>query len=232
LARIHHEHFGDVGRAAGRELVARSGDRRGNVVELAVGSGVSSRVLLDAGFEVLGVDASPPMLELARAHAPAGRYVEGSLWDFAIPPALAVTAAGEAFNYVAGVDDAPDTDRLRGRFEDIHRALEAGGLFLFDMTTSFDGEEDETRGVRFEAEDVFMVMEESQVGDRLVRVIDSFVPEGALYRRIHEVHRLVLFDADHIERLLAEVGFRDVARLEGYDDEPFRDGWFGFVAYR
>jgi len=235
LARIHHAHFGDVGAAAARELVHRLGDRRGRVFELGVGSGVSSRVLLEVGFEVEGVDACPAMLALAAEHAPGGCFRQASLWTAPLSSALAVTAFGEVLNYVAG-DEVPDLAKMARRFSEIRAVLPEDGLFLFDLTTRsepFEDDEDEAvRGVRFEAEDVFLVMEETERDGELERVIDSFVPAGedALYRRIHEVHRLVLFDPDEVEELLRQVGFRHIERLRAYDDHPLQDGWLAFAA--
>lgn len=227
LARIHHESFGDIGRAAARVFIERMGEPGGLVVELAVGSGVSSRVLLDAGFEVLGVDASASMLELAKGHAPEGRYVQGSLWSFELPPARGVTAFGEAFNYVAE-DDVPTVARLQSKLEEVRRLLPEDGLLLFDVTSST--EEGATRGVRFESEDGFLVMEEEERSGELVRLIDTFIPEGELYRRTHEEHRLVLFSPREVERAARQAGFNDVEVLEGYGGEAFQEGWFAVAA--
>ncbi|MEM1025126.1 MAG: methyltransferase domain-containing protein [Myxococcota bacterium] len=232
LARIHHLYFGDIGAAAARELMARLGAPGGRVVELGVGSGVSTKLLVEAGFEVEGVDTSPAMLDLAAAHAPGARYHRGSLWSFPLTQTRAVTAFGEVLNYVAG-DEVPDLERLSRRLVEVRASLEPEGLFLFDLTTlaPLEEEEEGVRGVRFEAEDSFLVMEETQRDGELERVIDSFVlVDGSnLYRRIHEVHRLVLFDPDEVATCLRQAGFRRIDRLDAYDDHPLQEGWTAFA---
>ena len=61
LARIHDEGFGDFARAAACELLRRL-PGSGRVVEIGCGSGISSELLSDAGYDVLGIDMmiSPP----------------------------------------------------------------------------------------------------------------------------------------------------------------------------
>src|SRR4249920_1412740 len=99
-AGIHHREFGRLaGRAADlltRELVA-AGLASGTVVDLGCGSGILARRMTDAGYDVLGVDVSAAMLDLARQEAPRARFVQGSLLDAELPAsAVAVTATGEA----------------------------------------------------------------------------------------------------------------------------------------
>jgi SAM-dependent methyltransferase len=54
------------------------------VLDLGCGSGLpTARQLLDAGIEVVGVDESAAMLELAEAQAPGGRYLHRDLRDIA-----------------------------------------------------------------------------------------------------------------------------------------------------
>lgn len=67
-------------------------------MDLGCGSGMLAGILTDAGYDVLGVDVSQDMIELASANAPKASLRRGSL-DVDLPPAVAVTATGEALNY-------------------------------------------------------------------------------------------------------------------------------------
>ena len=54
------------------------------VLDVGCGSGLpSARQLSDAGCEVVGVDTSPVMLELARKNVPGGIFVEREMHDLA-----------------------------------------------------------------------------------------------------------------------------------------------------
>ena len=93
LAYVHDAGFLQLARAAtpfAIELLRSRGAGEGRVVELGCGSGESARELTDAGFSVLGIDASRAMVELARSRAPGARFRVGSWADAEIPPCDAV----------------------------------------------------------------------------------------------------------------------------------------------
>ena len=74
LAFIHDAGFGHVACAASDELLdmlKRQKINAGTVVELGCGSGILSDRLAQAGFDVVGYDISPAMVELARKRVPA-----------------------------------------------------------------------------------------------------------------------------------------------------------------
>src|SRR5690606_25258994 len=138
LARIHHDHFSDLARGAAAHLLGLlnegHGHRAGTIVELACGGGVSSKILADAGYDIVGVDASKSMLELARAHAPDVAFEQASLWDYQLPPAVPVTAVGEALCY-RGSGSSPTHEALQARLRSVFAALSSGGVLLFDVAT-------------------------------------------------------------------------------------------------
>jgi SAM-dependent methyltransferase len=102
LAYVHDAAFGHLARGGARtllRLLRRARVRDGLVVDLGAGTGITSRALNDAGYEVLGVELSPDMVELARRRAPAARFVRSSLLDAELPACVAVAAIGECLNY-------------------------------------------------------------------------------------------------------------------------------------
>lgn len=137
LARVHHAGFGDVARAAAGVVLARleaRGPGRGTVIDLGCGSGILAARVAAAGHDVLGVDRSPAMLALARETAPASRFLQASLFDLELPPALAVTAIGECLNYsFGGGEVAAGEETVGNLFERVRRSLAPGGFFLFDV---------------------------------------------------------------------------------------------------
>src|SRR5579883_512234 len=103
LAYIHDAGFGGLARAAGPVLVAglqRRGFAGGLVVDLGCGSGIVSRAVAEAGYDVLGIDLSPAMVALARERVPSGTFRVGSVIATEIPRCIAVAAIGEVFNYL------------------------------------------------------------------------------------------------------------------------------------
>jgi len=233
LALLHHAHFGGVAQGAAATLVESLSDRgipTGTVVELGCGSGISSRILADAGYAVVGVDSSEPMLRLAREEAPGCRFVRGSLWDFPLPRCVAVTAVGEAFCYAAA-GDAPDESLLRARLAEIRACLVDDGVLLFDIAGPGRSGPRGKRQSSWEHAGSFVCLDEQEDASRreLSRTIDTFVPAGSLHRHRREVHRLRLFDPAAIEAALAGVGFA-VERVDRYGSFDLGTGWFGFLA--
>jgi SAM-dependent methyltransferase len=209
-------------------LLARRGIGEGTVVELGAGSGRSSRVIADAGFDVIGVDLSEPMLSLARAHAPTARFERGSAWDVALPPCVAVTAIGEVFCY-AGADERPDLGALERRFADIHHALAADGVLLFDVSGPGRSGPGGRRLAVWDRPEAFLCMEETEADGTLVRRLHTFAPEGGLFRRVTETHRLVAYPPEDVVAALERNAY-DVDRLEGYDGRALLEGWHAFAA--
>ena len=102
----------------------------GLILDLACGTGRTTFPLAHAGHRVIGVDASEPMVALARAKAAAlGLPVEFHVQDcrqLELPlTASMVTMTGNAFQEFLTNDDQ---DAL---FGSVHRHLEAGGVFVF-----------------------------------------------------------------------------------------------------
>src|SRR6185503_15537640 len=103
LAFVHDAGFSTFAARAGEAVLAlfrRERVPKGLVVDVGCGSGVFARLLLDAGWDVLGIDLSPAMVRLARKRAPRARFRVGSFVDAQIPPCAAVTAMGECLGYL------------------------------------------------------------------------------------------------------------------------------------
>jgi len=97
LAYIQACGFGDFARGGAAEIVRvlRSGTipvRR--VVEVGCGAGPLTAVLVDAGFQVTGIDVSEELLGLAREQCPAAQFIHSSIYDREIPACDAIVAIG------------------------------------------------------------------------------------------------------------------------------------------
>src|SRR5262245_24727444 len=134
LAFIHDAGFDHFARHAAAVLVERlqaEGMTGGRVIDLGCGSGILSRAIADAGFDVLGIDLSPAMVALARERVPAGEFRVGSYLTEELPPCVAVAAVGEVFNYLFDRGNKPAA--LARLFRRVHTALAPGGWLIFDM---------------------------------------------------------------------------------------------------
>jgi SAM-dependent methyltransferase len=134
LAFIHDAGHGALARAAALTLLdelSRAGHARGTVVDLGCGSGILASHLVDAGYDVVGIDVSDAMVTLARARAPKATFRVGSFVSAGIPECVGITAIGEVLNYT--FDAGNDVRARRSLFERVLRSLAPGGVFLFDV---------------------------------------------------------------------------------------------------
>ncbi len=200
LAHVHDVAFGAWAREAAPFVLARLREAAiddGLVVDLGCGSGIWAAELLDAGYAVVGIDASSQMLELARERAPDARLVRGSLHEAELPPCVAVTAIGECVNY-----DGPPS--LEPFLRKVHGALEPGGVLVFDAAGP--GREPELRRrVRHEGEG--WVMRVEAVEDRASRTLRRRIALVRDGRAVEELHALRLYEPDEVLDWLEAVGF-------------------------
>ncbi|MEV6421246.1 class I SAM-dependent methyltransferase [Streptomyces sp. NPDC051662] len=115
------------------DYLDRTDDRR-SVLDLCCGTGVTTAVLSERGWQVTGLDRSAPMLRIAgkvladEVHAGNVRLVEGDARDFRLPePVGACVCLDGALNHFESPRD------LVRCFTCVAAALHEGGQFVFDL---------------------------------------------------------------------------------------------------
>src|SRR5581483_7379986 len=134
LAYIHDAGFGDFARRAAPGLLSALHAQSivsGLVVDLGCGSGIWAARLIEAGYDVLGIDISRTMIRLAKKKVPGAKFRVASLLSADIPACAAVTAIGEVINYT--FDPRNNRRALRTFFRRVFDALRPGGMFVFDF---------------------------------------------------------------------------------------------------
>jgi SAM-dependent methyltransferase len=234
LAFVHDDSFGFIAEGAAHTLLERlsfQGIHEGLVVELAVGSGISSEILVANGYDVHGFDISADMIELARERAPSGEFELASLYDAEIPPCIAVTGIGEAFNYK--FDPRAGFESMNAVFARVFDALDPGGVFLFDFAQPgraaprmehhfWEGE-----GWHVTSETI-----ESPADRVLQRQITTTRTINGEDRVSKELHTLALYDHEQVFAALKSAGFipQTLATYSGL--YRFGVGHGAFVAFK
>ncbi len=207
LAYIHAVGFGSLARGAAPEIIRLlkgAPIRIKRVVDVGCGAGPLTKALVDAGFEVTGIDTSADLLEITRGVCPAARFVHASIYETPIPASEAIVAVGEPLAYHVG----PDGDLLVSQFfRRASSALPPGGMLIFDLIEL--GKPSLANKSWSMGEDWAVLVEttENQAERTLVREIETFRRIGESYRRGREVHRLRLFDTASVCAELAACGF-------------------------
>ena len=202
-------------------LRERSGGRKGILLDLACGTGSLSVRFAGMGYDVIGTDASPEMLDIALSKPHEGiQYICQDMTELDMFGTIdTVICALDSLNHLA------DEDELREVFGRVSLFLDNGGVFLFDVNTPYKHEHilaDST--FVYETEDVFCVWENEYEGDGVTDIqLDFFErdPETGLYSRSSDGFSERAFSRDCIERLLEEEGF-ELCGVYAYptEDEP------------
>jgi SAM-dependent methyltransferase len=213
LAYIQTIAFGEFAAGAASEIVRRlkgSSTSIRRVLDVGCGAGPLTEALADAGFDVVGVDTSAALLDMARARVPKVHFIHGSVYDVATQDFDAVVALGEPLTYHSEPDEA--RDRISRFFESVAKTIPEGGMLIFDV---IGRGEPSLAGRTWRAGDDWAVMietTESQSERILIRDIRSFRRVGELYRRSREVHKVRLFDVGCLCDQLASLGFATETR--------------------
>jgi len=233
LAYIHDAGFGHVARAAADELLARLKKpplKSGTVVELGCGSGILSERAAKSGYDVVGFDISPAMVELAKKRVPDGKFLCQSFVDVDLPRCVAVAAIGEIFNYL--FDSRNSLSTVNKVWRRVYKSLMPGGVLLLDMALAGRIPAGKFRTYA-ETDDWACLYEGIEQAEKktLERHITTFVREGETFRRAKELHRLKLYERDELVESLNKIGFQ-VRTLKAYSAWKFPPGWLGFACVK
>lgn len=231
LAYIHDVGFGAFSSESAPgllEILRQKGIEKGLVVDLGCGSGIWAKALIQADYEVLGIDLSDAMLDLAREKAPKATFQNASLLRVELPKCEAVTSIGEGLNYQFDEHDLGDIKELFAR---IYDTLRPGGVFIFDIAEPGYVSSPNPQNTYSEGQDwaILLEKEEDKKRNKLTRKMTIFRQVGNLYRRSEEVHGVQLYKGSEIAKELRQVGFR-VRIIRGYGELRFRKAHVGFIA--
>jgi SAM-dependent methyltransferase len=207
LAYIHHIGFGQFAAKASPgllQILKRAPITRGMLVDLGCGSGIWASRAQQAGFDVVGIDASPSMVQLAQRLAPRAEFHCGSLYDWKLPRCQVITAIGESLTYFTPGKPAL---ALAPLFRRLAAALVPGGLLIFDLILTGTPALDKRSWQAGHDWAILTDTRELPSSRRLIRNMTTFRKIDGLYRRGHEIHHVRIFQRDQVARALRLAGF-------------------------
>lgn len=191
-----------------REILERHPVAGKRMLDLACGTGTLALLQAEAGWEVVGLDASAAMLAQARAKQQAAgataTFVEADMRDFALAePVDLATCFYDSLNYLL------EEEALLACFQSVYRALVPGGIFGFDLATDYflrmywQGTE------TFQGDNYTQEMQSSfdEATGHSTLILTGRVGEpDAGAREFREVHVERAYDPQQVRRLLQAAG--------------------------
>ena len=207
-----------------KELEAH-GIHDGIVADLGCGTGELTLMLTQAGYDMIGIDNSPDMLEVAQEkRVESGLdilYLMQDMREFELYGTVrAVVSICDCMNYILEEEDLLEVFCLANNY------LDPGGIFVFDMNTPYKYREviGNTTIAENREEGSFIwencFDEESQVNEYALTLFIK--EEDDLYRKHEEFHYQKAYEPERVKELLEEAGLKVEAIYDAFTREPVR----------
>lgn len=193
----------------------------GLLLELGCGTGSVTMRLAEKGYDMIGIDYSEEMLQIAREKSmEAGNnilYLCQDMREFELYGTVAaVISVCDSMNYILSEEE------LLKVFKLVNNYLDPRGLFIFDLDTQYAYEEvlgDNT--IAENRDEGSFIWENTYYEEEQLNEVNLtlFIPEGnegkngqsGLYRKYEELHYRRAYSIDTVKRLIEEAGMEWVA---------------------
>lgn len=225
----------------------RYGIRDGILLDLGCGTGKLTRLMADRGYDMIGVDSSAEMLEIAREQelhlgdcAAAGDedaelrttdstgcagkrdpilYLLQDMREFELYGTVRVVySVCDSLNYVLSEEDLLTVFRL------VNNYLDPEGLFFFDMNTSYKYEnllgENTFAENREESSFIWENYYDTESGINEYDLTLFVKADGMHFCRFQETHYQKNYSLAAVLELLEKAGMEFVAAYDAYTDMP------------
>ena len=196
------------------DTLKKYGITDGLIADLGCGTGAITKRLRDAGYDMIGIDASYDMLSIAGRESDDDQSDPGSdilylcqdMRSFELYGTVrAIVSVCDSINYLTEYDD------LRKTFSLVNNYLDPDGLFIFDFNTIHKYRDVIGDDVIAEnADDCSFIWENYYDDDTHINEYDLtlFIKEGDLFRRSTETHRQRGYTFDEMCDILTEAGLK------------------------
>lgn len=201
------------------EILKEYGIPDGLVLDLGCGTGSMTELLADAGYDMIGVDASEEMLELAcEKRAGSGHdilYLLQDMREFELYGTMrAAVSICDSMNYILEEDD------LLQVFSLVNNYLDPGGIFIFDLNTVYKYQEilgEQT--IAEDREECSFIWDNFYDEEEMINEYDLTVfvqEEGDLFRRYCETHYQRAYSLETVRALIEKAGMEVLAIYDAF----------------
>ncbi len=207
-----------------QEILQKEGINDGLVLDLGCGTGSMTEELAGRGYDMIGVDNSEDMLEIAmEKRQESGHdilYLLQDMQEFELYGTVrAVVSVCDSVNYVTEKEELEQVFRL------VNNYLDPGGIFVFDFNTEYKYREVlGDRTIAENREDSSFIWdnyyyEEEHMNEYELTLFIQEADQKELYHKYQETHFQRTYTLEEIRELLEKSGLRFVAAYEDYTKE-------------
>ena len=201
-------------------LLLEHGIEEGIVLDLGCGTGAMTERLAAFGYDMIGVDNSEDMLELAmEKRVQSGQdilYLLQDMREFELYGTVrAAVSVCDSVNYITEPEELKEVFRL------VNNYLDPEGVFIFDFNTEYKYREilgDST--IAENREECSFIWENYYYEEERINEyeLSLFIREedSDLYRKYEETHFQKAYDLPVIQRLIEESGLEYIAAYDAF----------------
>ena len=193
------------------KVLEQYGIKDGLVLELGCGTGTMTEILNDRGYDMIGVDNSEDMLEIALdKRVESGKdilYLLQDMREFELYGTVrAVVSVCDSVNYITEESELEEVFRL------VNNYLDPGGIFVFDFNTEYKYQKILADNVFAEDRDECSFIwdnyydEEDRINEYELSLFVRSAEDPELYRKYQEVHYQKAYTLEKIKTLLEKAG--------------------------
>ena len=194
----------------------------GLVLELGCGTGTMTELLADCGYDMIGVDNSADMLEIAlEKKERSGKdilYLQQDMREFELYGTVrAIVSVCDSMNYITDEADLLEVFRL------VNNYLDPGGVFIFDLNTLFKYEQLGESVIAENREESSFIWENWYDPADQVNEYDLTLfirDEDGQYDKFEEFHEQRAYPLLRIGEIIQESGMELVTMYDAFTHEP------------
>ena len=199
----------------------KEGIKDGLVCDLGCGTGAMTRRLRDRGYDLIGIDLSEDMLNVAKSHEKDDSilYLLQDMREFELYGTVkAIVSVCDSVNYIV------EPEELKTVFELCNNYLDPKGILIFDYNTVYKyAEVIGDRTIAEADDDASFIWENFYDEETSINQYDItfFTKENSgLYRRFDETHVQRGYTLDEMKKLIEAAG---LVFLNAYDADTYKE---------